>query len=74
MTMRENLLSAYGIFDPYSFKSLYCFKETCKDFYTLLEKGVESSPYLGFTHVTMSDFEAIDEIPSEVPKMIVHYN
>jgi hypothetical protein len=59
---RENLLSAYGIPNLHSFTSLDRFKETCNHFYTLLEEGEESSPYLGFIHVTMSNFKAIDEV------------
>jgi hypothetical protein len=59
---RESLLSAYGIPNPHSFTSLYRFKKTCNHFYTLLEEGEESSPYLGFIHVTMSNFKAIDEV------------
>jgi hypothetical protein len=70
----ESLLSVYSIPEPHSFRSLYLFKETCKRFYTLLDEGEEKNPYLGFTHVTMSDFEAIDEIRSEVPMMTIHYD
>ena len=69
----ESLLSIYSIPEPHSFRSLDLFKETCNRFYTLLEEGEEKNPYLGFSHVTMSDFEAIDEIRSEVPMMTIHY-
>jgi len=70
----ETLLSEYSIPEPHAFRSLDLFKETCKSFYTLLEEGEEKNPHLGFSHVTMSDFEAIDEIRSEVPKMTIHYD
>jgi hypothetical protein len=77
---RENLLSAYGIPNPHSFTSLDRFKKTCNHFYTLLEEGEESSPYLGFIHVTMSNFETIDEVRerratrSTLPKMTIFYD
>ena len=77
---RENLLSAYGIPNPHSFRSLYHFKKTCNHFYTLLEEGEESSPYLGFIHLTMSDFEAIDKVRemratrTKLPKMTILYD
>jgi hypothetical protein len=70
----ESLLSAYRIHDPHSFRSLVLFKKTCNDFYSLLERGVESCPYLGFTHVTRRDLEDIDEIRGEVPKMTILYD
>jgi hypothetical protein len=77
---RENLLSAYGIPNLHSFTSLDRFKETCNHFYTLLEEGEESSPYLGFIHVTMSDFEAIDKVRerratrTKLPGMTILYD
>ncbi|KAG0584596.1 hypothetical protein KC19_3G221000 [Ceratodon purpureus] len=72
----ENFLTEYGVARSYTFKSLHTFKEDCKAFYAEMEEGKMEgeTQYVGFTGVSMSDLDGIDDIRNHLPKMRFFYD
>ncbi|KAG0589633.1 hypothetical protein KC19_1G035300 [Ceratodon purpureus] len=73
---RENFLTEYGVARSYTFNSLRTFKEDCEAFYAEMEEGnmKGETQYVGFTRVSMSDLDGIDDIRSHLPKMRFFYD
>lgn len=73
---REEIsLTEYGVARSYKFRSLHTFKEDCMAFYAEMEGNMEGeTQYVGFTGVSMSDIDGIDDIRSELPRMRIFYD
>ena len=71
-----NFLTEYGVARSHTFGSLFAFKDNCGAFYAEMEHGnmEGETQYVGFTSVSMSDIDGIDDVRSELPRMRIFYD